>query len=139
MANDKGGCKYTLSKSGVITSISLYVNSYETGCKIKVGIYASDGSGGSAKSLEGQTVSNTITQSGWHVWSNLNIPLTAGTYYFYWACSNSFTSRYSGVGNGEYKTGINYNQELWSICQMMSNDLGYGGQSIFANYTPTNP
>jgi hypothetical protein len=134
-ANDKGGCSYTLSEDGTVTSISLYVASYSATCNIKIGIYAADGTGGAAGALRGQTASHTITQTGWHTWSNLNFPLTAGKYYLYWVCSNTFTSRATGQGDSQFTTKINYAQEFLSTCQKMTTDAGYGGQSIYANYT----
>ena len=122
--NDKGGCRFTLSEDGVVTSISFYINSYTATCNVKIGIYANDGSGGAAGTLKGQTGSYTVTATGWHTWSGLNITLPAGTYYFYWVSSNAMTTRYSGGGDGEYATGTTYANELLANCQTMTNDPG---------------
>jgi hypothetical protein len=134
-ANEKGGCLYTLSENGTVKSISLYVNSYNRNCYIKIGIYDDDGVNGAAKTLLGQTPSLLITHTGWNTWSNLNIDLKAGQYYLYFANSVAFTSRCSGVGNSQFRENINFGSELTTTCQGMTTDYGYGGASIFANYT----
>jgi hypothetical protein len=136
-ANSKFGYMVSMSQSGTVTKISLYLNSYTSPCNIKVAIYNANGAGGTPGTLVGQSSSRSITSSGWNDWTGLSIPLSAGNYYLMMTTTNQiYLPSSNGGGLGAYYiTGITFNNEFVSPCQTVTFDTN-NQLSFYATFTP---
>jgi predicted esterase len=135
-ANQKAGCKFTLSEAGTVTRITAYVWAASGTANLKAVIYADNsGSPGAKQGTDSQQTSVTTTHGWYNFTFSTGISLSAGTYWLtlitsaqtYWAYGGGSTNQ-SALNGDTYSDGA-------------TNPFGTGSvrynlvTSIYATYT----
>jgi hypothetical protein len=134
-ATDRDASRFQLIENGVLQSVTAYFKN--SGFNAKVAVYSD--SNGSPSTLIAQSNAETVTSSGWKIFTIPKTPLTQG---YYWLCVVSSSSSSTGTMTASSTTSHVWKANTYSGDYPSTFGSLSGNEktvtSIYATYIPAN-